>query len=273
MFKFFNLPIEIQDCIWLYLDYNMLESFRKYQTDYVKNKTRYKSLLMAKQNNNLPNIIWLKSRLKTCLPVNENIVKAIMNHSLESIKLFKIDDLPKNVVNMCVNYKKFLYKFKCYFGQIKNLIEFNDTKQDFDNIIKYLTDKRFKHDKSNKCGCERCVILNKNYYDDDYWYEYKSKKCRCERCILNICDSIDSAFDLDSYEWPTLAESFRLYEEDDYEHNEESIYLITHGCYIPNEQYFHDSYFMCIKNSEWVFRNRFQENIKHSTDTGCYCFV
>ena len=60
-----KFPEEIRERIFLWLNHKDLERTRCYQSKYIKEITKYKSIREAKKNNNLKNENWLRSRGQT----------------------------------------------------------------------------------------------------------------------------------------------------------------------------------------------------------------
>ncbi len=57
-----QLPQELQDIIFLYLDFSTLEKCREIQSEFVKSTTMYNNLEDAAKNDNLKNTKWLKDQ-------------------------------------------------------------------------------------------------------------------------------------------------------------------------------------------------------------------
>jgi hypothetical protein len=79
-----TLPIELQDKIFLYLDFKTLKNTRILQSSYVKKTTESKTMFIAAENGNIDNMKWL---LDNGFILNEyTFILAAKNGNLENIK-------------------------------------------------------------------------------------------------------------------------------------------------------------------------------------------
>lgn len=79
-----KLPIELQDKIFLSLDFETLEKYRHIQSEYVKEITKYNNYVDAAVDKNLNSVKWLYSQ-------NKLITKEIFNEiiSISNIEIVK----------------------------------------------------------------------------------------------------------------------------------------------------------------------------------------
>jgi hypothetical protein len=57
MFKIYKIPQEIEDQIFLYLDFETIEITREFQSDYVKQRTKTYSIKTAAKDGNLDEMV------------------------------------------------------------------------------------------------------------------------------------------------------------------------------------------------------------------------
>ena len=91
----FLLPQELQDKIFLYLDYKTLKNCRELQSEFVKCITQYNNFVDAAKNKNLKNMKWLKDQ-GVLWEENENIIffYAGINGDLQMLKWLKEQGCP-----------------------------------------------------------------------------------------------------------------------------------------------------------------------------------
>ena len=118
MILFKNLPNEINDKIFLYLDFESLEKTRIFQSNYVKKVTQYETLLEAVRNGNLDNIKHLCK--KDHVWDKYTFPYASINGNLDNMKWLLINGCPWNIgtfvyaiMNGCLENICWLYENKC----------------------------------------------------------------------------------------------------------------------------------------------------------------
>lgn len=87
-----KLPQEIQDKILLKLDWETLERSRDLQSEYVKNRTQFKTITEAALHGNLENMKWLKSI--GCHWDTDVFAVAAAKGNLEIMKWLRENDCP-----------------------------------------------------------------------------------------------------------------------------------------------------------------------------------
>lgn len=115
------LPQEIQDKIFLELDYKTLEISRELQSEYIKHLTEYNSIEKAVDNGNLENTRWLKEQ--GCPWSSKVFELAALNGNLENMKWLREEGCPwdqRTFVNAAVNGNienmKWLREQECPWG-------------------------------------------------------------------------------------------------------------------------------------------------------------
>jgi hypothetical protein len=87
-----QLPQELQDKIFLYLDYDTLKKCRELQSEFVKSTTQNANFEDAARNGNLRNLKWLKNKGNPWTYFT--FIFAVENENLEILKWLKNQGCP-----------------------------------------------------------------------------------------------------------------------------------------------------------------------------------
>lgn len=152
-----NLPIEIQDKIFLYLDYESLQNTRDFQSEYVLSKTKFCTYREAILDNNLENIKWLYN--KDHIETNLHEDKGQYTRDYLPFEVALWDFIPRGTSDtdeLSMDSAKVRYRKECIFLLV------NAIKNGNQEIIKWILEHKYP-DSEPRTGIAICACV---YYND-----------------------------------------------------------------------------------------------------------
>ena len=123
MIFFNNLPSEINDRIFLCLDWSELVNIREIQSDYVKQITKYNGLINTLENGNFDNIKWVCKQLNGFGYFSKNMYRFdewLYKNAIQCVNLNILDNI-NFLIKESYSWRELILRFMIYYGKLINI--------------------------------------------------------------------------------------------------------------------------------------------------------